>query len=42
MRQGKRLRVDQIFRELAPLAELKDDPGIVDRLRALFKKHAAD
>ncbi len=36
--QEKKLNVPQILRELAPLAELKEDDGIVHKLELMFKK----
>ena len=36
--QEKKLNVPQILRELAPLAELKEDDGIVRKLEHMFKK----
>lgn len=38
MRQGRRLNVDLIFKELTPLVALKEEPEILDRLRAMMKK----
>ncbi len=38
MTQGRKLDVRQIFGELQPLAELKEDPAIVPRLEALMRK----
>ena len=38
MRQGEKLDTDLIVRELTPLAELKEEPEIVERLRALIAK----
>lgn len=39
MRQGQRLDTQLIMRELTPLAELKEQPEIVDQLRALIEQH---
>ncbi len=39
MRQGERLDIQLILREIAPLAELKEEPEIVERLRAMIKQH---
>jgi hypothetical protein len=39
MRQGPNLDAKLIMQELAPLAELKEEPAIVDRLRTLFRKY---
>ena len=38
MRHGRKLDVRQIFDELRPLAELKEDPAILPRLEALMRK----
>jgi len=38
MRQGEKLDTDLIVRELTPLAELKEEPEIVERLRGLIAK----
>ena len=38
MRQGKKLNVPLIFEELEPLVALKEEPTILDRLRALLRK----
>lgn len=38
MRQGGKLDVRQIFRELRPLVELKEEPAILTRLEALMRK----
>jgi hypothetical protein len=39
MRQGPKLDAKLILRELGPLAELKEEPAIMDRLRTLFRKY---
>lgn len=38
IRQGKRLDVALIFRELEPLVELKEEPAILEKLRRLMRK----
>ncbi|MFM8460173.1 MAG: hypothetical protein ACKOB0_14780 [Chthoniobacterales bacterium] len=38
MRQGPGLKTAQIFGELQPLAELKEEPEIVTRLKVLLRK----
>lgn len=38
MRQGRKLDGRLVLRELAPLADLKEQPEIVDQLRGLFRK----
>lgn len=38
LRQGRKLNVPQIFEELVPLAELKEDAGIVPRLEKMMRK----
>ena len=38
MRQGNRLDTRQIFDELRPLVALKEEPEILDRLKALMRK----
>lgn len=38
MRQGAGLDIRQIFSELQPLVALKEEPEILDRLRALLRK----
>lgn len=38
MRQGEKLDTALIFRELEPLAELKEDPAILEKLRAFMRK----
>ena len=40
IRQGARLNRVLIKDELLPLAELKEEPEIMDRLAVLFQKHA--
>lgn len=42
MRQGTALNTKQILAELRPLAELKEQPDIVDRLQRLLKKRSAE
>jgi hypothetical protein len=42
MRQGAALRTRQILAELQPLAELKEQPEIVERLRQLLNKRKPD
>ena len=37
-RQGRNLRVEQIWSELRPLIELKEEPEIGDHLKRLFDK----
>jgi len=37
-RQGQKLNVDLIFKELRPLLELKEAPEIEDRLRKMMEK----
>lgn len=39
IRQGRALYQDLITAELTPLAELKEDPEILDQLERLFHKH---
>lgn len=39
IRQQGKLDTDQILSELSPLAELKEEPAIVERLRRLFDEH---
>lgn len=39
MRQGERLDAQLILREITPLAELKEEPEIVERLRAMMEQH---
>lgn len=41
IRQGSKLDQKQIFEELRPLAELKEEPEIIENLKILFQKHAA-
>ena len=36
--QGQKLNVPQIFEELVPLAELKEDSDIVPRLETMMRK----
>ncbi len=38
MRQGAKLDTALIFRELEPLVELKEEPGILEKLRTLMRK----
>lgn len=38
MRQGTRLDFQQVFAELEPLADLKEDPDIIPRLKRLVEK----
>ncbi len=40
IRHGKKLNREMIAEELTPLAELKEEPEIVDRLKALFQSSA--
>ena len=42
VRQWKHLDLGYIYRELAPLCELKEAPEIVSRLQALVEKVGAD
>jgi hypothetical protein len=39
-RQGARLQAPQIIKELKPLAELKEQPELVDRLRELLRRRS--
>jgi hypothetical protein len=39
MRQGPRLDVEQIWKELRPLAELKEEPEILTKLQKVFDQH---
>jgi hypothetical protein len=39
MRQGRKLNVDQIWTELRPLVELKEEPEILTKLQAIFDRH---
>jgi hypothetical protein len=39
IRQQDKLERDQIFNELTPLAELKEEPGIIERLWSLFEEN---
>ena len=41
IRQGPRLNRTLVNEELIPLAELKEEPEIVERLSRLFEKHSA-
>lgn len=41
IRQGKRLNRNQIWRDLKPLVELKEEPDILTRLEQLFSKHSS-
>jgi hypothetical protein len=36
--QGGRLKVEQILAELRPLAELKEDVGILPKLEGMMRK----
>ena len=38
LRQGRKLNVPQIFEELVPLADLKEDSDIVPRLETMMRK----
>jgi hypothetical protein len=38
-RQGARLNRSLVAEELTPLAELKEEPEVLDQLQALFEKH---
>lgn len=40
VRQTKKLNIPQILDELTPLAELKEDPEILPKLRRLLEEHA--
>jgi hypothetical protein len=42
MRQGSKLRVDQILSELRPLVQAKDGRQILGQLRAIFDQYLAD
>lgn len=42
MRQGTALKTKQVVAELRPLAELKEQPDIVDQLQLLLKKRSAE
>ncbi|MCA9034589.1 MAG: hypothetical protein KDA91_05635 [Planctomycetaceae bacterium] len=39
IRQGLRLNRKQITEELTPLAELKEDPHILEQLKDLFQRY---
>lgn len=39
MRQGRKLNVEQIWTELRPLVELKEEPEILAKLQRMFDKH---
>ena len=39
MRQGRKLDVDQIWIELRPLVELKEEPEILTKLQRIFDQH---
>ena len=41
MRQGLKLRVDQILSELRPLVETKDEPQILSQLQSIFDQYLA-
>ncbi len=41
IRQGPKLNRTLVNEELIPLAELKEEPEIVERLSRLFEKHSA-
>jgi hypothetical protein len=38
LRQGRRLKIAQIFEDLSPLVNLKEDLTIIPRLEAMMKK----
>ncbi len=38
LRQERRLNITQIFEDLSPLVDLKEDPTIIPRLEAMMKK----
>jgi len=38
MRQGKKLNIRQIFADLRPLTDLKEDPEIIPRLEGMMRK----
>lgn len=42
MRQGRKLNVDQIWAELRPLVELKEEPEILTRLQRIFDQQLDD
>lgn len=39
MRQGRKLNVRQIWKELRPLVELKEAPEILTKLQGIFERH---
>lgn len=39
MRQGPKLKVEQIWEELRPLVELKEEPAIIEKLERIFSQH---
>lgn len=39
MRQGEKLKVEQIWAELRPLVELKEEPAILAKLQTIFDQH---
>lgn len=39
VRQGRKLKVDQIWEELRPLAALKEEPEILTKLQRIFDEH---
>ncbi len=41
MRQGRKLNIDQIWEELRPLVELKEEPEILAKLQRLLDKNLA-
>jgi hypothetical protein len=42
MRQGSKLRVDQILSELHPLVKAKKEPQILNRLQIIFGRYLSD
>ncbi len=38
-RQGRKLNIDQIWLELRPLVELKEEPEILTKLQKIFDDH---
>ncbi len=39
MRQGRALKIDQIWSELRPLVELKEEPEIISKLQEIFDRY---
>jgi hypothetical protein len=40
LRQGRQMKIEQIFHDLTPLVELKEDSSIIPRLEALMRKRS--